>query len=110
MTPHFSLPADDARLAFALAAALLAAAVVSRALGAADPPQAPVFQRYLVDVNAAPAGEIEALPGVGPVLASRIVAEREKTPFASIDELSRVPGLGPTTLARLRAFVRCGGG
>ena len=40
------------------------------------------FERYLVDVNAAPTAEIEALPGVGPVLAERIVAERSRAPFA----------------------------
>ena len=106
--PHH--PADDARLAFAIAAALLAAALTTRALRAEVAPPPPAFQRYLVDVNTAPAAEIEALPGVGATLAQRIVAERSRAPFATIDDLRRVPGVGPATLERLRGFVRCGGG
>ena len=49
-----------------------------------------------VDVNRAGVAELEALPGVGPVLAQRIVEHREQTgPFASVDELQDVPGIGP---------------
>jgi competence protein ComEA len=57
----------------------------------------------LVDVNRATAGELEQLPGIGPVLAERIVAWREDTgPFASVDDLAAVPGIGPATLEELR--------
>ena len=106
-TAHSS-PSDDARLAFALASALLVAAAGSR-LAADDRVREPLrFERYLVDINAAPAGEIEALPGVGPVLAARILSAREQRAFESADDLGRVPGVGPATIERLRAFVRCG--
>jgi competence ComEA-like helix-hairpin-helix protein len=101
-------PAGDARLACVLAAALLAAAVAARVAGRGPAPAAVRFERWLVDVNTAPAAEIEALPGVGTVLAARIVEGRAKGPFDSIDDLARVPGVGPTTIERLRAFVRCG--
>ncbi len=100
---------DDVRLAAALAAALLALAFAARA----SRPNTPSFARtdaYRVDVNAAPSGEIEALPGVGRVLAERIVAERAKRRFGDLDDLRRVPGVGATTLARLRPFARCGDG
>jgi len=100
-------PADDARLAFALASALLAAALTARLAGGAPSPAPVRFERWLVDVNTAPAGEIEALPGVGRVLASRIVEERANGDFASVEDLARVPGVGATTIERLRAFVRC---
>ena len=103
-----SSPSDDARVAFALAASLLVAAVVSRLAAGGEDRPALRFERHLVDVNSAPAGEIEALPGVGPVLAARILAAREQRAFASPDELGRVPGVGPATIERLRAFVRCG--
>jgi len=97
---------DDVRLAAALAAALLVGAVASRR----DASPAPVeLARHLVDVNAAPVGEIEALPCVGRVLAERIVVERGIAPFADADDLRRVPGVGPATIARLRPFVRFGG-
>lgn len=60
----------------------------------------------LVDVNRAGAGELEALPGIGPVLAQRIVADREERgPFASVDDLQRVRGIGPSLLADLRDRV-----
>jgi competence protein ComEA len=55
----------------------------------------------LVDVNAASESELEGLPGVGPALAARIVADREANgPFASTDDLTRVPGIGAKTLER----------
>lgn len=60
-----------------------------------------------VDLNRASAAELEALPGVGPSLAARIVAWRaQQGPFRSVDELERVPGIGPATVARVRGAVR----
>jgi comEA protein len=61
----------------------------------------------IVDLNSAPAEELEALPGVGPALARRIVEWREtKGRFRSPDDLDAVPGIGPAVLARLRPRVR----
>ena len=55
-----------------------------------------------IDVNLATAEELEALPGVGPVLAARIVADREaRGPFTGMADLDRVSGIGPSLLARL---------
>ena len=57
-----------------------------------------------LDVNLASAAEFERLPGVGPALAARIVEVRARDgPFASIDDLRRVKGVGGVTLERLRA-------
>lgn len=56
-----------------------------------------------VDVNTADLEELASLPGVGPVIAKRIVAGR---PYASVDELDRVKGIGTKTLARLRSRAR----
>jgi competence protein ComEA len=59
-----------------------------------------------VDVNRAGAAELEALPGIGPVLAERIVAHRqEHGPFVSVDDLQGVRGIGPSLLADLRDRV-----
>lgn len=52
-----------------------------------------------IDINRADLDELRSLPGIGPVLAERIVAGR---PFAGADDLLRVRGIGPKTVARLR--------
>ena len=58
-------------------------------------------------VNTAPAESLVALPGVGPVLAARIVAERERGgPFRDAADLVRVRGIGPRTAARLAPLLR----
>jgi competence protein ComEA len=60
-----------------------------------------------VAVNRATPTELEALPGVGPVLASRIVEHREAHgPFQTAEDLLDVPGIGESILARLRPLVR----
>jgi len=59
-----------------------------------------------VRLNVAGVEELEALPGVGPVLAERIVAYREEHgPFAVVEDLLDVPGIGEGKLAALREAV-----
>ena len=55
-----------------------------------------------LDVNRASVPDLTRLPGLGPVLAARIVQAR---PFATLDELSRVRGLRRATLERLRPLL-----
>ena len=63
-----------------------------------------------VDLNTAEAAELERLPGIGPVLSARIIAERRRSgPFRSVDELSRVPGISQEVIERLRRLVVAGG-
>lgn len=55
-----------------------------------------------IDPNTAPAEELDRLPGVGPALAARIVAERERGgPFRTTADLARVPGLGAAAIQRI---------
>ncbi|WP_229734417.1 ComEA family DNA-binding protein [Cellulomonas carbonis] len=62
-----------------------------------------------LDVNTASAVELEALPGIGPVLAQRIVDHRATFgPFATVEDLAAVSGIGPAVLARLAGEVRVG--
>jgi competence protein ComEA len=59
-----------------------------------------------VDLNAATAADLDALPGIGPVLAQRIVEHRERNgAFRSVEQLDDVPGIGPTTYAELAELV-----
>ena len=60
-----------------------------------------------VDLNRATVVELQALPGIGPVIAARIVAHRtDYGPFAAVEDLLDVPGIGETRLAELRPAVR----
>jgi competence protein ComEA len=60
----------------------------------------------LVNLNSATAAELETLPFIGPGLALRIVAFREKHGrFPAVDSLVRVPGIGPSVLAKVRDRV-----
>jgi competence ComEA-like helix-hairpin-helix protein len=61
-----------------------------------------------IDINTASAAELDTLPGIGPVLAERIIAERQKRPFANVDELRRVSGLGPKRIDAIRPLVKAG--
>ena len=68
-------------------------------------PAAPVTGT--IDLNSADIETLTTLPGVGPVLAARIVEYRESHgPFPAVDSLGAVSGIGPATLARLRPLVR----
>jgi competence protein ComEA len=59
-----------------------------------------------LDLNRAAAAELDALPGIGPVLAQRIVDWREQNgAFASVEELLEVAGIGPSVLADLQDQV-----
>lgn len=59
-----------------------------------------------VDINRADAAMFDTLPGVGPATAEAIVAERDRNgPFLGVDDLERVPGIGPAKLAALRDLV-----
>ena len=60
-----------------------------------------------LDLNTATAQQLDALPGVGPVTAAKILAWRaEHGRFSVVDELAEVPGIGPKTLEELRPHVR----
>ena len=60
-----------------------------------------------IDPNVAGEEELDRLPGVGASKALRIVQDRdEKGPFASVEELARVPGLGPRSVEKLRPYLQ----
>ena len=64
-------------------------------------------QSELVALNSADAAELEELPGVGPVLAGRIVAYRDANgPFEAVEDLLSVSGIGERMLASIRDLVR----
>lgn len=63
-----------------------------------------------VDLNRAGASELDALPGIGPVLAARILEQRRRNgPFRRLEDLLAVRGVGPRLLERLRPHLCAGG-
>lgn len=57
-------------------------------------------------LNLASAATLDSLPGIGPSRAASIVRYRaEHGPFRSVEELGRVPGIGPAAVARIRDLV-----
>lgn len=61
----------------------------------------------VVDPNRASAAELEQLPGIGPVIADRIVAFRDSAgPFRATSDLERVSGIGPATIERIAPHLR----
>lgn len=61
----------------------------------------------VLDLNTATVAELDALPGIGPVLAQRIVDHRSTHgPFTSVDRLDDVSGIGPAIFAELAERVR----
>jgi competence protein ComEA len=59
-----------------------------------------------VDLNTATLEQLDALPGIGPATAQKIVADRtENGPFRSVDDLLRVAGIGPAKLDALKDLV-----
>ena len=61
---------------------------------------------FVLDPNSAPVDSLELLPGIGPVKAARIVAYREKQQFKTVDDLTKVNGIGPGTLDMIRPFLK----
>jgi competence protein ComEA len=86
------------------------ASAVSRASAAPDDGAAHRDYRGRLDLDAATAGEIDALPGVGPTLAKRIVVDRmRRGPFRELVALRRVKGISVKLLAQLDSLVSFSG-
>lgn len=80
--------------------------VVPGAGESADGP-GPTQDGGVLSINAATSTDLESLPGVGPVLAERIVTFREENGgFEVVEDLLQVPGIGEAKLAAMRDLVR----
>ena len=63
--------------------------------------------RFTININATSETELAQLPGLGATMARRIIDHRrEHGPFATLDGLLDVPGIGPATLAAMRPYLR----
>lgn len=63
----------------------------------------------LIDINSASAAELDALPGIGPAIAERIVAYRDESgPFESVEALQDVKGVGAALFEQIAPLVTAG--
>ena len=65
---------------------------------------------YQLDINTATKAQLMELPGIGEVIAERIIAYRTNIGnFESVDDLMNVEGIGETKLQKINRFIRIGG-
>ena len=75
--------------------------------GAGDAPG--VGGGALININSADSETLQILPGIGPATADKIIAYREEYgPFATVDDIVNVSGIGPATLEKLRPLISVG--
>ena len=74
-----------------------------------DPQDSKGFEgsiRMRININTATTAQLEMLPRIGPALAARIIEDRtRKGPYRTLDDLDRVPGIGPKTILRLVPYA-----
>jgi competence protein ComEA len=68
----------------------------------------PALAQDLIDINTATAQELTALPGIGPVIAGKIVEYREAKPFDTIEEILEVKGIGPAKYEAIKDRITVG--
>ena len=84
------------------------AAALPAATGSASGPSPPQAIGP-ININTASAAELDALPGIGPALAGRVIDYREQHgPFQTLDELAEVSGISDRMVDELRALITIG--
>ena len=70
-------------------------------------PPPSLLEGETIDLNTASQADLERLPGIGPSRAQDIIKERQENgPFRTVDELTRVKGIGKSILEELRPYAR----
>jgi len=83
---------------------LLTLAALALSLGLSSPANAKALEG-VVNINTASVSELTLLPGVGKAKAEQIVQYRQAKPFASVDDLKNIPGLGQKRIEAMRSHV-----
>ena len=84
--------------------------VLPQAVSARTQDARPAAPTQVVNLNTATAAQLEALPGIGPSMAQRIVSHREKNgPFKKLEDLMTIQGIGEKSFLKLRPMLTIGG-
>jgi len=93
------------------AVALIVSAPTQASAAAATGKQEPRAAVEMVDINTASVEALMSVPGLGEVVAQRIVEFREKNgPYKSLDDLLKIQGIGEKSLAKMRQRLTVGKG
>jgi len=71
-------------------------------------PPTPTVIHFPVNINTAGSDQLQALPGIGPVTAAKIMAFRAEEPFSLIEDIQKVPGIGPATFEEIQELITVG--
>ena len=63
------------------------------------------FFSKIININQATKTQLEYLPDIGGVVAEEIIKYRQKNPFANIDDIMNVKGIGPSTFQKIEDFI-----
>lgn len=66
---------------------------------------APSFALEPLDINTATTEQLTELPGIGPVIAAKVVEYRTATPFTSPEQIMEVKGIGPAKFEAIKALI-----
>ena len=105
---HVEPPLDSGRVQILMVVLASIALICAISLVPETPPPADSLSHMQVsiDVNTASPRELSLLPGVGPVLAERIVENRERLGhFAATEEIGRVYGVGRKTIEQIQSYA-----
>lgn len=109
IAPGSDRPAVPGLRALALLLLVAAMLLAPRTIGWPHRDAAPAAAPAVICLAGADEAALRLLPGIGPVLAARIVEARAQSGFRAIDDLRRVPGIGPVTIERLRPLLHAPG-
>jgi competence protein ComEA len=78
--------------------------------GEAVLPERSITIQFPININTATLADLESLPEIGPVTAGNILAYREQNgPFASVEDIEKVSGIGPKTFEKIKDLITVGG-
>ena len=100
---------NSAKVMTGLVGALVIAYAAQSVAQAPQAPHATGSSPGVVNINTATVQQLTLLPGIGPTRAEAIITTRQRRPFRTVHELTRVRGIGRSTIRKLEPYIRVSG-